>query len=41
MQRFLNLFIFTDALQVSGASSAHHQERGEPPEACRASFRNK
>ena len=22
----LNLFIFTDALQVSGGSSAHHQE---------------
>jgi len=26
MQRFLNLFIFTDALLVSGGSSAHHQE---------------
>jgi hypothetical protein len=26
MQRFLNLFIFTDALHVSGGSSAHHQE---------------
>jgi len=26
MQRFLNLFIFTDALHVSGDSSAHHQE---------------
>jgi len=23
---FLDLFIFTDALHVSGASSAHHQE---------------
>jgi hypothetical protein len=23
---FLDLFIFTDALQVSGVSSAHHQE---------------
>jgi len=23
---FLNLFIFTDALHVSGGSSAHHQE---------------
>jgi len=23
---FLNLFIFTDALNVSGGSSAHHQE---------------
>jgi len=23
MQRFLNLFIFTDALHVSGGSSAH------------------
>jgi len=23
---FLDLFIFTDALQVSGGSSAHHQE---------------
>jgi len=23
---FLNLFIFTDALHVSGSSSAHHQE---------------
>jgi len=27
MQRFLNLFIFTDALHVSGVSSAHHQEQ--------------
>jgi hypothetical protein len=26
MQRFLNLFIFTDAVRVSGGSSAHHQE---------------
>jgi hypothetical protein len=26
MQRFLNLFIFTDALHISGGSSAHHQE---------------
>jgi len=26
MQRFLNLFILTDALHVSGGSSAHHQE---------------
>jgi hypothetical protein len=26
MQRFLNLFIFTDALHVSGGSSTHHQE---------------
>jgi hypothetical protein len=26
MQRFLNLFIFTDVLHVSGSSSAHHQE---------------
>jgi hypothetical protein len=26
MQRFLNLFIFTDALHVSGGSSVHHQE---------------
>jgi len=26
MQRFLNLFIFTDALHVSSGSSAHHQE---------------
>jgi len=26
MQRFLNLFISTDALHVSGGSSAHHQE---------------
>ena len=26
MQIFLNLFIFTDALHVSGGSSAHHQE---------------
>jgi hypothetical protein len=26
MQRFLNLFIFTGALQVSGGFSAHHQE---------------
>jgi len=25
MQRFLNLFIFTDALHVAGDSSAHHQ----------------
>jgi hypothetical protein len=25
MQRFLNLFIFTDALHVSGGSSAHPQ----------------
>ena len=24
--RFLDLFIFTDALHVSGGSSAHHQE---------------
>jgi len=27
MQRFLNLFIFTDALHVSGGSSTHHQEQ--------------
>jgi hypothetical protein len=26
MQRFLNSFIFKDALYVSGGSSAHHQE---------------
>jgi len=26
MKRFSNLFIFTDALHVSGGSSAHHQE---------------
>jgi hypothetical protein len=26
MQRFFNLFIFTDALHVSGGSSAYHQE---------------
>jgi len=26
MQRFLNLFIFTDAPLVSGGSSAHHQK---------------
>jgi len=26
MQRFLNLFISTDALHVSGGSSVHHQE---------------
>jgi hypothetical protein len=26
MQCFLNLFIFTDALRVSGRFSAHHQE---------------
>jgi len=26
MQRFLNSFIFTDTLRVSGGSSAHHQE---------------
>jgi len=26
MHLFLNLCIFTDALQVSGGSSAHHQE---------------
>jgi len=26
MQPFLNLFIFADALHVSGGSSAHHQE---------------
>jgi hypothetical protein len=26
MQLFLNLFIFTDAVHVSGGSSAHHQE---------------
>jgi len=26
MQSFLNLFIFTDALHVSGGFSAHHQE---------------
>jgi hypothetical protein len=26
MQPFLNLFIFTDALHVSGGSSAHHQD---------------
>jgi len=25
MQRFLNLFIFTDALRVSGGSSTYHQ----------------
>jgi hypothetical protein len=27
MQLFLNLFIFTDTLQVSGGSSAHHWEQ--------------
>jgi hypothetical protein len=27
MQLFLNLFVFTDALHVSGDLSAHHQER--------------
>jgi len=26
MQLFLNLFIFTDTLHVSGGSSARHQE---------------
>jgi len=26
MERFLNLFIFADALHVSGGSSVHHQE---------------
>jgi hypothetical protein len=26
MQSFMNLFIFTDALHVSGGSSAHYQE---------------
>jgi hypothetical protein len=26
MQLFLNLFIFTDAVHVSGGSSAHHHE---------------
>jgi len=26
MQLFLNLFIFTDTVHVSGGSSAHHQE---------------
>jgi hypothetical protein len=26
MQLFSNLFIFTDALHVSGGSAAHHQE---------------
>jgi len=26
MQHFLNSFIFTDDLHVSGGSSAHHQE---------------
>jgi hypothetical protein len=26
MQDFLNLFIFTEAVHVSGGSSAHHQE---------------
>ena len=26
MQRFLNLFIFTDALHVASGSSARHQE---------------
>jgi hypothetical protein len=26
MQLFMNLFIFTDALHVSGNSSAHYQE---------------
>jgi len=26
LQRFLNLFIFTDAVHVSGGSSAHNQE---------------
>jgi len=26
VQLFLNLFILTDALHVSGGSSAHHQE---------------
>jgi len=26
MQLFLNLFIFTDAIHVSGGYSAHHQE---------------
>jgi len=26
MQIFLNLFIFTGAVHVSGGSSAHHQE---------------
>jgi hypothetical protein len=27
IQSFLNLFIFTDAVHVSGGSSAHHQEQ--------------
>jgi len=27
MQLFLNLFIFMDALHVSGSSSAHHREQ--------------
>jgi len=26
MQRFLNIFIFTDPLHCSGGFSAHHQE---------------
>jgi hypothetical protein len=26
MQLFLNLFVFTDALHISGGSSTHHQE---------------
>jgi hypothetical protein len=26
LQRFFNLFLFADALHVSGGSSAHHQE---------------
>jgi len=26
MQRFLNVFIFTDAVRVSGGSSAQHQQ---------------
>jgi hypothetical protein len=33
MQRFLNLFIFTEALHVSGGSSAHHQEHITVPTA--------
>jgi hypothetical protein len=35
MQRFLNLFIFTFALHVSGGSCAHHQEQHN----CTYSFR--
>jgi hypothetical protein len=38
MQLLLNLFIFTDALHVSGRSTAHHQEhiKLQIPEALRA-----